>query len=59
MGTKKKRTELPPELMVSEEENAMRVIYDFAYYLENMPGKTGLPGAIAILRMFLAQRDNK
>lgn len=59
MGKKKEQTELTPELMVSEEESSMRLLFDFAYYLENMPGKTGLPGALAILRMFLAQRDNK
>lgn len=58
MGKKKERVELPPELMASEKENAMRILFDFAYWLENMPGKTGLPGALVILRMFLAQRGN-
>lgn len=57
MGKKKERTPLPPEFLVSEKENALRILFDFAYWLENMPGKTGLPGAIAILRMFLAQRE--
>lgn len=59
MGKKKERVPLPPELEVSEEENAMRILFDFVYYLENMPGKTGMPGALAILRAFLAERKNK
>lgn len=59
MAKKKERAPLPPELEVSEEENAMRILFDFAYWLENMPGKTGMPGALAILRMFLAEREKK
>lgn len=59
MGKKQKQIPLPPELEVSEEENAMRVLYDFAYYLENMPGKAGMPGALAILRLFLAEREKR
>lgn len=59
MKNKKERVPLPPELEVSEEENAMRILFDFAYWLENMPGKTGMPGALAILRMFLAEREKR
>ena len=59
MGKKKERTPLPKELEVDEDENAMRILFDFAYWLENMPGKAGLSGAIALLRMFLAERNAK
>ncbi len=59
MKNKKERVPLPLELEVSEEENAMRILFDFVYWLENMPGKTGMPGALAILRMFLAEREKR
>lgn len=59
MAKRKKQAPIPAELEVSEEENNMRILFDFAYWLENMPGKTGLPGAISILRMFLAERKER
>lgn len=59
MKKKKERTALPPELEVSEEENAMRILFDFTYWLENLPGKTGCNGATSLLRMFLSQREDE
>ena len=44
---------------LTPEERNMIIVFEFAYFLENMPGKSGLPGATAILRMFLAQRNEK
>lgn len=35
------------------------MIYDFAYYLENLPGKAGCGGATELLRKFLQERKEK
>ena len=57
---KKRRTEddLPDELKISAEEEVYRLIFDFAYWLENQPGKKGVDGALILLRMFLAERKD-
>jgi hypothetical protein len=57
MAKKKEKVILPKELLSDPEEQKMRILFDFAYYLENLSGKSGLDGATAILRLFLAQRD--
>lgn len=54
---KKQKEILPQEFLSDPQEQKLRMLFDFAYYLENLPGKSGLDGATAILRLFLAQRD--
>ena len=59
MGKKKERTPTPKEFLVDPEECKLRILFDFAYWLENLPGKSGCDGALNLLRMFLAQRDTE
>lgn len=59
MGKKKEHAPTPKEFLVDPEECKLRILYDFAYYLENLPGKSGCDGALNLLRMFLAQRDTE
>ena len=60
MGKSKKRdkTEVPKELVITQEEENYRILFDFAYYLENL--KRGqVSGAIELLRLFLNERKGK
>ena len=57
MAKRKEKNILPQEMLSNPEEQKIRVLFDFAYYLENLPGRSGLDGATAILRLFLAQRE--
>lgn len=59
MAKKKEKIVLPQEMLSDPEEQKLRLLFDFAYYLENLPGKSGLDGATAILRLFLAQRNKE
>lgn len=59
MATKKEQTPTPKEFLVDTEECKLRILYDYAYWLENLPGKSGCDGALNLLRMFLAQRDTE
>lgn len=57
MGKAKTRNpkELPKELVITQEEENYRILFDFAYYLENLKrGPVG--GAIDLLRLFLNER---
>lgn len=47
------------ELNLTTEEKEIRLLFDFAYWLQNMPGKSGLSGAIVLLRAFLEERKEK
>ena len=58
MGKKKERAPTPKECLVDEKEMALRVCFDFCYWLENLPGKGGVDGATILLRSFLAQRES-
>lgn len=57
MGKKQKQESLPQQLIVTKEEENIRILFDFCYWLENIPGKGGLPGATALLRLFLTERS--
>lgn len=60
MGKSKKRDkeEIPRELIITQEEENYRILFDFAYYLENL--KRGpVSGAIELLRLFLNERKGK
>ena len=59
MAKKKEKAILPQEFLSDPEEQKMRILFDFSYFLENLPGKSGLDGATAILRLFLAQRNKE
>lgn len=52
---KRKNKQPKVELNLTEEEKQYRLLFDFAYYIENLPrGNVG--GAIILLREFLTQR---
>jgi hypothetical protein len=53
MGKKK---EPSPQPAISEEEKQYRLLFDFAYWLENGLGKAGCSGATELLRKFLRER---
>jgi len=60
MGKSKKRNteELPKELRITEEEAQYRLLFDFAYYLENL-SRGSVGGATTLLRQFLSERKGK
>lgn len=60
MGKSKKRNkeDLPRELVITQEEENYRVLFDFAYYLENL-NRGSVSGAIELLRLFLNERKGK
>lgn len=53
-----KRKESGPRIRqeISKEEENYQVLFDFAYFLENLPGKAGCGGATELLRKFLSER---
>lgn len=60
MGKTKKRNqeELPKELVVTKEEEQYRLLFDFAYYLENL-SRGSVGGAMNLLHQFLSERSEK
>lgn len=60
MGKSKKQSKgtLPKELVITEEEEIYRMMFDFAYYLENLP-RGSVSGATELLRLFLRERKGK
>jgi len=59
MGRPKKSVKEKPkldEIMTAEEKNYI-LLFDFAYYLENL-GKGSGSGAINLLREFLKEKSN-
>lgn len=60
MGKSKKRNteDIPKEFKITPEEENYRILFDFAYYLENL--KRGqVSGATELLRLFLNERKGK
>lgn len=50
--------QVPKELKITKEEENYRILFDFAYYLENL--KRGqVSGATELLRLFLNERKGK
>lgn len=60
MGKSKKpdKEKLPKELIISAEEQNYRLLFDFAYYLENLP-RGSVSGALVLLRQFLKEVSEK
>lgn len=57
MKNEKKSTKSLEKPIINEEQ--LSLAYDFAYYIENLPGKAGCGGAIELLRKFLRERNNQ
>ena len=57
MKNEKKSTKSLEKPIINEEQ--LSLAYDFAYYIENLPGKAGCSGAIELLRKFLRERNNQ
>lgn len=53
MGKKKKSDIERP--VISQEEEVYRLLFDFAYWLENGIGRAGCAGATELLRKFLIE----
>lgn len=58
MGKRKEQSPKFREDITQEEEN-YRILFDFAYWLENGLGKAGCGGATELLRKFLKERKEK
>jgi hypothetical protein len=55
MGKRKEQVpKFRPE--ITQEEENYRILFDFAYWLENGLGKAGCGGATELLRKFLGER---
>ena len=58
MGKRKEQSpKFRPE--ITQEEENYRILFDFAYWLENGLGKAGCGGATELLRKFLKERKEK
>ena len=58
MGKRKEQSpKFRPEITQGEEN--YRILFDFAYWLENGLGKAGCGGATELLRKFLKERKEK
>lgn len=59
MGKKKARAEpVDYRKSLTDEEANMYILFDFAYYLENLP-RGNVTGATQLLRTFLAELNDK
>lgn len=60
MGKSKKpnKSEVPKELVITAEEENYRILFDFAYYLENL-SRGSVSGATELLRLFLSKRKGE
>jgi hypothetical protein len=56
MAKSKPKEPVHEKLMISKEEESYRLLFDFAYWLENGLGKAGCGGATELLRKFLKER---
>lgn len=60
MGKSKRRNkgggDVPEEFKVSKEEENVKILFEFVYYLENLD-RAPVKGATQLLRAFLTERN--